>query len=474
MIDKKTRRYIMNIMSYVQKLGKALMTPVAVLPAAALMLRLGAPDILNWPWMFQAGDAIFGNLALIFAVGIAVGLAKENNGVAGLAALVGYFVLTKVATSFDKTINMGVLAGFFSGITAGYLYNKYNDVRLPDVLGFFSGRRFVPIVMSFYMLVTGVFAGYVWPLLQQGLNTFGNAIATSGSMGALIFGILNRALIPVGLHHVMNSLVWFQFGTFTTEAGKVVTGDLSRFFAQDPTAGTFMTGFFPIMMFGLPAACLAMITAAKPEKRKAVTGMLVGIAITSFLTGITEPIEFTFLFLAPALYAVHAVLTGISMYVTSALGIKVGFGFSAGAIDWVLSRGIATKPLDLLAVGLVFGVIYYVVFLAVIKKFNLPTPGREEDADEEAVVLTGLNQSDIAIRAQEIIEALGGKSNIVNLDACITRLRVTVKDSAQVNEGQLKKLGATGVMKINNANFQVVVGTVADPLATHINRAMKM
>lgn len=464
----------MNIMSYVQKLGKALMTPVAVLPAAALMLRLGAPDILNWPWMFQAGDAIFGNLALIFAVGIAVGLAKENNGVAGLAALVGYFVLTKVATSFDKTINMGVLAGFFSGITAGYLYNKYNDVRLPDVLGFFSGRRFVPIVMSFYMLVTGVFAGYVWPLLQQGLNTFGNAIATSGSMGALIFGILNRALIPVGLHHVMNSLVWFQFGTFTTEAGKVVTGDLSRFFAQDPTAGTFMTGFFPIMMFGLPAACLAMITAAKPEKRKAVTGMLVGIAITSFLTGITEPIEFTFLFLAPALYAVHAVLTGISMYVTSALGIKVGFGFSAGAIDWVLSRGIATKPLDLLAVGLVFGVIYYVVFLAVIKKFNLPTPGREEDADEEAVVLTGLNQSDIAIRAQEIIEALGGKSNIVNLDACITRLRVTVKDSAQVNEGQLKKLGATGVMKINNANFQVVVGTVADPLATHINRAMKM
>lgn len=462
-----------NIISYIQKLGKALMTPVAVLPAAALMLRLGADDILGWKWMFQAGDAIFTNLALVFAVGIAVGLAKENNGVAGLAALVGYFVLTKVAVSFDETINMGVLAGFFSGITAGYLYNEYNDIQLPDFLGFFSGQRFVPIIMSFYMLATGVIAGYIWPMLQHGVNAFGNAIAASGSIGALMFGILNRALIPFGLHHVMNSLVWFQFGTFTTDAGKVVTGDLSRFFAQDPSAGLFMTGFFPIMMFGLPAACLAMITAAKPEKRKAVTGMLLGIALTSFLTGITEPIEFTFLFLAPPLYAVHAVLTGLAMYVTASLGIKCGFGFSAGAFDWLLSKGIATKPWELLAVGVVFGVIYYVVFLAVIKKFNLPTPGREEDIGDESVVLVH-NKSDLSLRAQDIMEALGGKENIVNLDACITRLRVTVQDGALINEKQLKQLGATGVMKINNTNYQVVVGTVADPLATHINQAMKM
>ena len=463
-----------NVMGYVQKLGKALMTPVAVLPAAALMLRIGAPDVLNLTWMFQAGDAIFGNLALIFAVGIAVGLAKENNGVAGLAALVGYFVLTKVAMSFDKTINMGVLAGFFSGITAGYLYNKYHDIRLPDMLGFFSGRRFVPIIMSFYMLIIGVLAGYIWPMLQHGLNAFGNAITSSGSIGALVFGILNRALIPFGLHHVMNSLVWFQFGTFTTADGAVVTGDLARFFAQDPSAGMFMTGFFPIMMFGLPAACLAMITAAKPEKRKAVTGMLLGLALTSFLTGITEPIEFTFLFLAPALYAVHAVLTGLALFITTSLGIKCGFGFSAGAIDWVLSRGIATKPYELLAVGLCFGLVYYVVFLTVIKKYNLPTPGREEDVDEESVELIGLNKSDLTIRAQEIMEALGGKNNIANLDACITRLRVTVKDGQLINEKRLKQLGATGVMKMSSTSYQVVVGTVADPLATHINRVMKM
>lgn len=463
-----------NVMGYVQKLGKALMTPVAVLPAAALMLRLGAPDVLNLTWMFQAGDAIFGNLALIFAVGIAVGLAKENNGVAGLAALVGYFVLTKVAVSFDKSINMGVLAGFFSGITAGYLYNKYNDVRLPDFLGFFSGRRFVPIIMSFYMLVTGVLAGYIWPMLQHGLNAFGNFITSSGPVGAGIFGLFNRALIPFGLHHVLNSLTWFQFGTFTTEAGKVVTGDLPRFFAQDPSAGMFMTGFFPIMMFGLPAACLAMITAARPEKRKAVTGMLMGLAFTSFLTGITEPIEFTFLFLAPALYAVHAVLTGFALFLTTSLGMKCGFGFSAGAIDWVLSRGIATKPYELLLVGLAFAVVYYVIFLAVIKKFNLPTPGREEDVAEESVELSGLNKSDLTLRAQDIMEALGGKANIVSLDACITRLRVSVKDGKIINEKQLKQLGATGVMKMSETSYQVVVGTVADPLATHINRAMKM
>ena len=463
-----------NVMGYVQKLGKALMTPVAVLPAAALMLRLGSSDVLNLTWMAQAGDAVFGNLALIFAVGIAIGLAKENNGVAGLAALVGYFVLTKVAVSFDKTINMGVLAGFLSGMTAGYLYNKYNDVRLPDFLGFFSGRRFVPIIMSFYMLAVGVLAGYVWPMLQHGLNAFGNFITSSGPVGAGIFGVLNRALIPFGLHHVLNSLTWFQFGTFTTEAGKVVTGDLARFFAQDPSAGMFMTGFFPIMMFGLPAACLAMITAAKPEKRKAVTGMLMGLAFTSFLTGITEPIEFTFLFLAPALYAVHAVLTGLALFLTTSLGMKCGFGFSAGAIDWVLSRGIATKPYELLVVGLVFGAIYYVVFLAAIKKFNLPTPGREEDVVGDAVELPGLNKSDLGVRAQDIMEALGGKANIVSLDACITRLRVTVKDGKIINEKQLKQLGATGVMKMSDTNYQVVVGTVADPLATHINRVMKM
>ncbi|MDI6813122.1 MAG: N-acetylglucosamine-specific PTS transporter subunit IIBC [Desulfitobacteriaceae bacterium] len=454
-----------------QKLGKALMTPVAVLPAAALLLRLGQPDVFNLPWMASAGDAIFSNLALIFAIGIAIGLAEENNGVAGLAATVGYFVLTKVAVTFNKDINMGVLAGILVGILSGYLYNRFKATKLPDFLGFFGGKRFVPILTSFATLGLGVIMGYVWPLLQNGINAVGNAIASSGTIGAFFFGILNRLLLPFGLHHVINSLVWFQFGTFTNAAGKVVTGDLTRFFAHDPNAGTFMTGFFPIMMFALPAAALAMITTAKKQNRKAVTGMLLGIAFTSFLTGITEPIEFSFMFLAPVLFLIHAILTGSALALTTALGIKSGFGFSAGLIDYVLNWGISTKPFLLIPIGLAYGVLYYFIFVYFIKKFDLPTPGRVED--EEAATLSGLSNAELTGKAADILLAIGSKENINVIDACVTRIRLTVKDPAKIDENRLKQIGAAGVMKMGSNNFQIIVGTVADPLVTHIKALMK-
>ncbi|KRQ86458.1 PTS system glucose-specific EIICB component [Caloramator mitchellensis] len=458
-----------KILASLQKLGKALMTPVAVLPAAALLLRLGAPDVLNLKWMFAAGDAIFGNLALLFAIGIAIGFAEENNGVAGLAAAVGYFVLTKVATTFDEKINMGVLAGIIVGILAGTLYNKYKAIKLPDFLGFFGGKRFIPIVTSFYSLVIGVLAGYVWPLIQNFISSFGNAIASSGSIGGFFFGLLNRLLIPLGLHHVINSFVWFQFGEFTDSAGKIITGDLSRFFAGDKTAGTFMTGFFPIMMFALPAVCFAMIMAAKKEHRKEVTGMLLGVAFTSFLTGITEPIEFLFMFLSPVLYVIHALLTGLALAVTAALGMRCGFGFSAGLIDYVLNYGISSKPIGLLVVGLVFGVIYYFVFYYIIVKQNIPTPGRIE---EESSVMAKLSSSGLKDKATEILAALGGKENIQNIDACVTRIRVTVNNPEIIKEEDFKALGATGVIKMGKNNFQIVVGTSADPLVTHIKAIM--
>ncbi|TDT61320.1 N-acetylglucosamine-specific PTS transporter subunit IIBC [Fonticella tunisiensis] len=459
-----------KFLSQLQRLGKALMTPVAVLPAAALLLRLGADDVFNIKWMFAAGDAIFGNLALLFAIGIAIGFADENNGVAGLAAAVGYFVLTKVAGTFNEKINMGVLAGIIVGVLSGYLYNKYKSIRVPDFLGFFGGKRFVPIITSFYTLIIGVLAGYIWPLIQNGISSFGNAIANSGAAGAGLFGFLNRLLIPFGLHHVINSFVWFQFGEFTNAAGKVVTGDLTRFFAKDPTAGIFMTGFFPIMMFALPAACIAMISAARKEQRKAVAGMLLGVAFTSFLTGITEPIEFTFMFLAPVLYLSHAVLTGISLALTTALGIRLGFGFSAGFIDYILSFGIASKPILMILIGLIFAVIYYFLFLYVIKKFDLPTPGRME---EESAALSGLRNEELKERAAQILEAVGGTENISVIDACVTRIRLTAKDASKVNELRLKELGATGILKMGSNNFQIVVGTVADPLVTHIKALMK-
>lgn len=468
-----------KILGFLQKLGKALMTPVAALPAAALLLRLGQPDVWAWtgtmpngiPWMSSAGGSIFDNLPLLFAIGIAVGLAEENNGVAGLAATIGYFVLTKVAVSFNKDINMGVLAGIIVGTLASYLYNKYNSIKVPDFLGFFSGKRFVPIITSLYTLVLGVIAGYVWPLLQNGLNAFGNAVASAGALGSFFFGLLNRLLIPFGLHHVFNSLFWFQFGTFTDASGKIVTGDLNRFFALDPTAGTFMSGFFPIMMYALPAACLAMITAAKKEKKKAVAGMLIGLAATSFLTGITEPIEFTFMFMAPVLYGIHAVLTGTSLAIATALGIKVGFGFSGGLIDFLLNWGISTKPALLIVIGLIYAVIYYFTFLFFIKKFNLQTPGREEDiADSNEVKSTSSSLEDKAV---QILQAIGNKENIETIDACITRIRLTVKDGEKIDQNRLKQLGASGIMKLDNKNYQIIVGTVADPLVTHIKAIMR-
>lgn len=488
-----------RVLAFLQKIGKALMTPVAVMPAAAILLRLGQNDVWTWtgnkylmekgiPIIAQAGDAIFGTLylrkgdgatpisilGLLFAVGIAIGLAEENNGVAALSATVGFLVLQKVASAINPTINMGVFAGFIAGILAGLLYNKFKDIQLPQFLGFFAGKRFVPIATSFIMIALGVLAGYVWPAIQTGLDSFGNFVADSGSAGTFGFGLLNRLLIPFGLHHVMNSIFWFTFGTFTNAAGEIVRGDLTRYFAGDPASGAFMTGFFPIMMFGLPAACLAMITAAKKEKKKEVTGMLLGIAFTSFLTGITEPIEFLFMFLAPVLYGIHAVLTGIAGAVTYALNMKLGFGFSAGFIDYALnfSKSNTSNPLGLALVGLVFAVIYYFVFLLYIKKFDVKTPGREDDDEVEVEVKASTKSSDLAGKAKGILEAIGGKENILTIDACVTRIRLSLNDGNKINERELKKLGASGVMKMGEGNYQIVVGTLADPIVSQMKKLL--
>ncbi|WP_024615752.1 N-acetylglucosamine-specific PTS transporter subunit IIBC [Clostridium sp. Ade.TY] len=468
-----------KVVGGLQKLGKALMTPVAVLPAAALLMRLGAPDIFNIVWINKAGSAIFDNLPMLFAIGIAIGLAKENNGVAGLAAAVGYYTLTNTAISFDASINMGVLAGVISGIVAGVLYNRFRDIQLPQFLGFFGGKRFVPIVTALSCLILGVIAGWIWPSIQDSINSFGNTMANAGAIGAFIFGVLNRLLLPIGLHHILNAIFWVQFGTFTGPGGKVVTGDIARFYAGDPTAGTYMTGFYFIMMFALPAACIAMIMAAKKENRKAVTGMLVSIAATAFLTGITEPIEFTFMFLAPILYVFHAIMTGVALALANVLGLKMGFGFSAGLLDFALSYGISTGPLKIILIGLIFAVIYFFVFYFVIKKFNLPTPGREDDDKIDEIVedaaqrgKTSSKTSSIEEKAVNVLEALGGTSNIENIDACVTRIRLTLKDTSKVNEKELKRIGATGIMKLDNKNIQVVIGTLADPIVSHIKKIM--
>ncbi|MFC0398171.1 N-acetylglucosamine-specific PTS transporter subunit IIBC [Paraburkholderia rhizosphaerae] len=464
----------------VQRLGRALMLPIAVLPVAGLLLRLGQPDVFNIKMIADAGGAIFDNLPLLFAIGVAVGFAKDNNGVAALAGAIGYLVEVAVMKDINDKLNMGVLSGIIAGIVAGMLYNRYKDIKLPDYLAFFGGKRFVPIVTGVVCLVLGIVFGYAWAPVQSVIDTAGHWLTTAGAVGAFVFGLLNRLLLVTGLHHILNSLAWFVFGTFTPPGGAAVTGDLHRFFAGDPTAGTFMTGFFPVMMFGLPAACLAMFHEAPKERRAVVGGLLFSMALTSFLTGVTEPIEFSFMFLAPVLYAIHAVLTGLSLAICSALGIHLGFTFSAGAIDYVLNYGLSTKGWMAIPIGLAYAVIYYGLFRFFIRKFNMATPGREpESADSVQAASAAVTGGYVAPatgaalpRAQRYIAALGGADNLTVVDACTTRLRLSVRDAEKVSEAQLKSIGARGVLKRGSTNVQVIIGPEADIIADEIRAAI--
>lgn len=456
-----------NTFGKIQRLGKALMLPVAVLPVAALLLRLGAGDIFNIPFIMKSGEAIFANLPLLFAIGVAVGLSFDNAGSAGLAGAVGYLVLTNAVVTINPDINMSVLAGIISGVVAGVLYNKFHDIKLPEWLGFFGGKRFVPIVTAGACVVLAFVFGYAWPPVQNGIHAIGEWLIGAGAAGVFSFGALNRLLIPLGLHHVLNSFIWFVFGEYGG-----ATGDLGRFFAGDPTAGSFMAGFYPIFMFGLVGAALAMITTAKSKNRKAISGAMISVAFTSFLTGITEPVEFLFIFLAPALYVAHAVLTGLSLAVVYILGIKHGFGFSAGAIDYFLNMGLATRGWLLIPIGLAFGVIYYVIFVYAIKKLDLPTPGRLDEDDEENVIANKSKSDALSGVALAYIEELGGTDNIEEIGACITRLRLTLKDASIVDDHKLKKLGASGVLRVSSKNMQVVLGTRAEMVADEMKRLM--
>jgi len=451
-----------------QRLGRALMLPIAILPIAGLLLRLGDTDLLNIAIIHDAGQVIFANLAMIFAIGIAVGFARDNNGTAGLAGVIGYLVMISTLKVLDASINMGMLAGIVSGLMAGALYNRFKDIKLPEYLAFFGGRRFVPIVTGFAAVGLGVVFGYIWPPIQQGINSFGSLMMESGSLGAFVFGVFNRLLIVTGLHHILNNMAWFVFGNFTDPTtGALVTGDLSRYFAGDPKGGQFMTGMFPMMIFGLPAACLAMYRNALPERRKVMGGIFLSMALTSFLTGVTEPIEFAFMFLAPLLYLVHALLTGLSMAITNALNIHLGFTFSGGFIDMVLGWGRSTNGWLVVPVGLVYAVIYYAVFDFCIRRFNLKTPGREDVTAAEKSVLTE-NE-----RAAAYIKALGGAENLVTVGACTTRLRLEMVDRNKASDADLKALGAMAVVRPGKGgSLQVVVGPMADSIADEIRLAM--
>ncbi|MFJ6940327.1 PTS transporter subunit EIIC [Streptomyces sp. NPDC101132] len=401
--EPATRKRAPRVMPVLQRIGRSLMLPVAVLPAAALMKRLGGSDLLGneaLPELVRklamvldaGGAAVIGHLPLLFAVGVAIGFAKKADGSTALAAVVGHLVFTAVLASpaFPKgadgePLDAKVLGGIVMGLVAALLYQRFSRTRLPEWLGFFGGRRLVPILTAFAGAGMGVVFGLVWPAVGGWLFHFGEWLVGTGAWGAGIFGLVVRSLIPVGMHHFFSFFPWFEAGSYTNPAtGVEVHGDIARFLAGDPSAGQFMTGGFPIYMFALPAAAMAIAHTARPENRTVVRGMMISVALTSFVTGVTEPIEFAFMFVAPLLYAVHAVLFGVSMALCYALGIRDGFGFSSGAIDYVVNFGIATKPLLLIPIGLAFAALYYVIFRFAIVRFDLPTPGREREGDGAA------------------------------------------------------------------------------------------
>ena len=476
-----------------QQIGKALMLPVAVLPVAGLLLGIGAsnfsflPEIVSQV-MAKGGDAIFGNLPIIFAVGVALGLAK-NDGVAAIAAVVGYFVMTATLSAMAvflnvpvlagktvPTIDTGVFGGIIIGAIAASLFNRYFRIQLPSYLGFFAGKRFVPIITGVAAIVAGVVLSFVWQPVQSGIDIFSHwAAENDPRLAATVYGFVERLLIPFGLHHIWNVPFFFEIGSYTDAAGKVVHGDINRFFAGDSTAG-ILSGAFLFKMWGLPAAAIAIAHTAKPENRLKVMGMMVSAALTSFLTGITEPIEFSFLFVAPALYAVHAVLAATTQFVANTLDIHMGFTFSQGGIDFLLFNVFGSNAHNwwmTLILGPIYAAIYYGVFRFAIQKFNLKTPGREDDA--VATVETAdeaLDGNDRFATARKLVTAFGGAQNITNLDACITRLRVGVADIAKVNQATFKEMGAAGVMVVGQG-LQVIFGTQSENMKTDMDEYLR-
>ncbi|MDR3429833.1 PTS transporter subunit EIIC [Silvimonas sp.] len=500
-----------------QKIGKALMLPVAVLPVAGLLLGIGSsnftfiPTIINHI-MAQSGGAIFGNLPIIFAVGVALGLA-ENDGVAAIAAVVGFVVMiatmgvmtevTGVAPATVlgmKSMETGVFGGIIIGAVAASLFNRYYRIQLPQYLGFFAGKRFVPIVTGIAAIFVGAILAVIWPPIQHGIDVFSHwAAASDPRTAATVYGFVERLLIPFGLHHIWNVPFFFEIGSFTDAAGKVVHGDINRFFAGDTTAG-ILSGAFLFKMFGLPAAAFAIWHTAKPEKRAMVGGIMISAALTSFLTGITEPIEFSFLFVAPVLYGIHAVLAASTQFVANTLGMHMGFTFSQGGIDFLLFNAFANNPAAqhwayVLILGPIYAAIYYFVFRFAITKLNLKTPGREDD-EPVAVVAAGsaaaaaaatvtattattdsvsaaLAQSDPRFAfAGQLVTAFGGTENIKGLDACITRLRIAVADPTKVDQAKLKSMGAAGIMMVGNG-VQAVFGTKSDNYKTDMDEYLK-
>ncbi|WP_220459896.1 N-acetylglucosamine-specific PTS transporter subunit IIBC [Niallia taxi] len=476
--------------AYLQKLGRALMLPVAVLPAAAILMGIGyAIDPSGWgadsptaAFLIKAGSSILDNIPYLFAVGVALGLSKDKDGSAALSGLVAFLVIKTLLSTDSVAMLQGInpedvnvaftkienaFIGMLSGIVASVMYNKFSKTQLPAAFAFFSGKRLVPILSAVSMLVVAVILLFLWPAIYSGLVSFGTQISKLGAIGAGLYGFFNRLLIPTGLHHALNAVFWFDLAGIN---------DIGNFWAgkgEKGVTGMYQAGFFPVMMFGLPAAALAMYHTAKTKRKKQIASLMLAAGIAAFVTGVTEPIEFAFMFAAPGLYLVHAVLTGFSLAIAAAFHWTAGFSFSGGLIDFILSSRLplANKPYMLIVQGLVFACIYYTLFRFLITKFNLSTPGREEETAEEAVATAPINNDNkFAVMASEIYEGLGGDANVASVDNCVTRLRIEVKDMNTVNQSKIKATGVPGINIVGPTSIQVIVGTQVQFVADEIEK----
>ncbi|MDM3866995.1 N-acetylglucosamine-specific PTS transporter subunit IIBC [Proteus faecis] len=497
----------MNILSYLQKIGRALMVPVATLPAAAILMGIGYwIDPVGWgsdnalaALLIKSGAAIIDNMSVLFAIGVAYGMSKDKDGAAALTGFVGFLVVTtlcspaavsmikglpleEVPVAFGKINNQFV--GILVGVLSAELYNRFSSVELPRALSFFSGRRLVPILTSFLMIIVAFILMYIWPVIYGGLVSFGESIKDMGALGAGIYAFFNRLLIPVGLHHALNSVFWFDVAGIN-DIPNFLAGQqaIDSGLATVGVTGRYQAGFFPVMMFGLPGAALAIYHCARKEHKAKVAGIMMAGAFAAFFTGITEPLEFSFMFVAPVLYVIHAFLMAISVYIAASMEWISGFGFSAGLVDMFLSsrNPLAVHWYMLIVQGIVFFFIYYGIFRFTITKFNLKTPGREDEVvgdetadgyDEDVKTAPANSKEGIQQEARQYIAAIGGSDNLTGIDACITRLRLNVKDATVVNDAYAKRLGASGVIRLNKQSVQVIVGTRAELVANAMREVL--
>lgn len=466
-------------MKELSKLGRAMLIPIVAMPVTGLLSRFGEADLLNLPVLKLASGVVFGNLDILFAIGAVAAYAKAKDKTCPiLASILSLMIFKESLVFFNPDVNMGVFAGIIVGVVCAVIFNYSKEWKTPDMFAFFTGEKFVVTLAPIAIIIFGAIFSYVWPPIQNGLNSFAIWLGAAGALGVFCFGFFNRMLIPIGLHHVLNTYIYYELGTYTTATGEIVKGEIPRFLAGDPTAGLFLSMFFVSMMFGIPAICLAIYRKAKKNKKEEIKGAMTAGALTSFVTGITEPVEFSFMFVAPKLYLAHAILTGAAGAILYLLNVHFGIAFGFCIIDFVLNWNLATNAYWIIIIGVIMFAVYYFVFTWIIEHDNVKTPGREdeiefgEEVSEEEKNIQ-LTHSNYAYMAKKILQSIGGKENIESVENCVTRLRFELHDGSLVNEENIKKTGAKGVIKLSPTSIQIIIGTEVRKVKKELDLLMK-